>query len=82
MREVVIVDVKFVYLRQLMINYNHVPKFTVFLGQYRAGYNCSRSKLTMDSLDLCVGRKSILPELAADATLLVTTKWNSEMRIL
>jgi hypothetical protein len=82
MREVIIVDVRFVYLRQLMINYNHVPKFTVFLGQYRAGYNCSRSKLTMDSLDLCVGRKSILAKLAADATLFVATEWDSEVGVL
>jgi hypothetical protein len=31
--EVVIVDVIFVYLQQLIINYNHVPKLTTILGQ-------------------------------------------------
>ena len=65
-----------------MINYNHVPKFTVFLGQYRAGYIVSHSKLTMDSLDLCVGRESILAKLATDATLFVTPEWDSEVGIL
>lgn len=31
--EVVIVDVIFVYLQQLMKNYNHVPKLTAIIGQ-------------------------------------------------
>jgi hypothetical protein len=31
--EVVIVDVIFVYLQQLIINYNHVPKLTAIIGQ-------------------------------------------------
>lgn len=64
------------------MNYNHVPKFTVILGQYRADYSVDCWKLTMNSLDLRVGRESILPKLATDSTLLVPTEWNSEMAVL
>jgi hypothetical protein len=36
----------------------------------------------MNSLDLGVCGKSILPKLAANATLLVTTEWDAKVAVL
>jgi hypothetical protein len=41
-----------------------------------------RRQLTMNSLDLGVCGKSILPKLAANATLLVTTEWDAKVAVL
>lgn len=64
--------------------YNQVPKLTAIICQcYVNSHKASRnSKLTMHSLDLCVGRKSVLPKLATNTTLLVASEGNTEVTVL
>lgn len=65
--------------------YNQVPKLTAIICQRHI--RCSvtirdQRELTMHSFDLCVSRKSVLPKLATNATLLVASEGNAKVAVL